>query len=157
MDADTAQVIEEKLGHQSNFATELLNEEKYKDCAVLFEIDIEGRGTIILDLFQRPSKFNQTQVSTLTEVGSSTLQEQQPVAYVVDAMDRSSVYLSYDQVRTVFHEFGHALNIALSNTKYQYHSCARASLEVAEIPSHYVELYLKDYSFVKKWAFQPLL
>jgi peptidyl-dipeptidase Dcp len=68
-------------------------------------------------------------------------------------MDRSSVYLSYDQVRTVFHEFGHALNIALSNTKYQYHSCARASLEVAEIPSHYVELYLKDYQFVKKWAF----
>ena len=53
----------------------------------------------------------------------------------------------------MFHEFGHALNIALSNTKYQYHSCARASLEVAEIPSHYAELYLKDYQFVKKWAF----
>jgi Zn-dependent oligopeptidase len=55
----------------------------------------------------------------------------------------------------MFHEFGHALNIALSSTKYQYYSCARASVEISEIPSHFTELYLKDYSFVSQFAFQP--
>jgi len=59
-------------------------------------------------------------------------------------------------VKTVFHEFGHALNIALSTTKYQYHSCARASVDISEIPSHLTELFLKDYGFVRKFAFQPL-
>jgi peptidyl-dipeptidase Dcp len=71
---------------------------------------------------------------------------------MVDGMPLDEQYLSFDQVKTIFHEFGHALNIALCDTKYQYHSCARASLDVVEIPSHYVELYLKDYSFVKKFA-----
>ena len=94
-------------------------------------------------------------MSTLTEIGCSRLQDQQPVAYVVDGMDRSVLYLSYDQVRTMFHEFGHALNIALSSTNYQYHSCARASMDIAEIPSHFAELYLKNYDFVKRFAFKP--
>ena len=101
-----------------------------------------------MDMFQRPSKFNQHQVSTLTEVGCSTIEGQRAVAYIVDGMQKDATYLSYDQVKTVFHELGHALNIALCDTKYQYHSCARASLDVAEIPSHFVELYLKDYNFV---------
>ena len=77
------------------------------------------------------------------------------MAYVVDGMDRNVLYLSYEQVRTMFHEFGHALNIALSDTNYQYHSCARASMDIAEIPSHFAELYLKNYDFVKKFAFKP--
>lgn len=88
-------------------------------------------------------------------MGCSTLEGQRPVAYIVDGMDRQYQYLSYDQVRTMFHEFGHALNIALSNTKYQYHSCARASLDIAEIPSHFTELYIKDYEFVRRFAMQP--
>lgn len=75
------------------------------------------------------------------------------MAYIVDGMQRDTQYLSFDQVRTMFHEFGHALNIALSHTKYQYHSCARASLDIAEIPSHFMELLLKDYSFVSRWAY----
>ena len=74
------------------------------------------------------------------------------MAYIVDGMAADSHYLSFDQVRTLFHEFGHALNIALCETKYQYHSCARASVDIAEIPSHFAELWLKDYSFVSKWA-----
>ena len=70
-------------------------------------------------------------------------------------MDKDALLLGYSQVKTIFHEFGHALNIALSNTKYQYHSCARASMDIAEIPSHFAELFLKDYNFVKNFALKP--
>jgi Zn-dependent oligopeptidase len=55
-------------------------------------------------------------------------------------------------VRNIFHEFGHALNVALSNTKYQYYCCARGTTDLIEIPSHFTELFLKDYSFVRKFA-----
>jgi len=51
LDEKSAEIIEEKQGYDTAFATELLNEAKYKNCAILFEISIEGRGTIILDLF----------------------------------------------------------------------------------------------------------
>jgi peptidyl-dipeptidase Dcp len=61
-------------------------------------------------------------------------------------------FLSFDQVRNIFHEFGHALNVALSQTKYQYYSCARGTTDLIEIPSHFTELFLTDYSFVRRFA-----
>lgn len=64
-------------------------------------------------------------------------------------------YLNYSMVQDLFHEFGHALNIALSNTKYQYLSGARGTTDMIEIPSHFTELFLTDYSFVKQFALVP--
>lgn len=61
-------------------------------------------------------------------------------------------YLTFEMVKTLFHEFGHALNIALSETKYQYLSGARGSTDLMEIPSHFFELLLEDYSFVSQFA-----
>ncbi len=55
-------------------------------------------------------------------------------------------------MKNLFHEFGHSLNVAMSNTKYQYYSCARGTTDLIEIPSHFTELFLKDYRFVKKFA-----
>ena len=52
----------------------------------------------------------------------------------------------------MFHEFGHALNIALSHTKYQYLSGARGTTDMIEIPSHFTEMFLTDYSFVRQFA-----
>ena len=52
LDSETAQLIDEKQGHGSSlFALDLLQNPKYKDCPILFEIDIKGKGVIILDLF----------------------------------------------------------------------------------------------------------
>ena len=52
-------------------------------------------------------------------------------------------------LKDMFHEFGHAINIALSHTKYQYLSGARGTTDMIEIPSHFAELFLTDYSFVR--------
>jgi len=156
LDAKTGEVLDERFDSSfTKFCLDHINNPEYKDQVVYFVIDIENNGTIIMDLFGRPSKFNKYQVSTLTEVGSTRLDGQKPVAYIVDGMEKDALLLGFAQVKTIFHEFGHALNIALSNTKYQYHSCARASMDIAEIPSHFAELYLKDYSFVSKFAIQP--
>lgn len=55
-------------------------------------------------------------------------------------------------MRNIFHEYGHALNVAMSTTKYQYYSCARGTTDLVEIPSHFIELFLKDYGFVRRFA-----
>ena len=57
----------------------------------------------------------------------------------------------------MFHEFGHALNIALSHTKYQYLSGARGTTDMIEIPSHFAEHFLTDYSFVRSFALVPMM
>ena len=44
------------------------------------------------------------------------------------------------------------MNIALSQTKYQYYSCARATTDLLEIPSHLIELLVSDYAFVRRFA-----
>jgi uncharacterized membrane protein len=68
----------------------LVTSKEHEIDPVLFKIDIEGRGVILMDMFQRPSKFNQHQVSTLTEVGCSTLEGQRAVAYIVDSMNKDA-------------------------------------------------------------------
>lgn len=74
------------------------------------------------------------------------------MAYVVDSLPRDTQYLSFDQVKNIFHEFGHAFNVAMSKTKYQYYSCARGTTDLVEIPSHFAELFLQDYAFVRRFA-----
>ena len=48
------------------------------------------------------------------------------------------------------------MNIALSQTKYQYSSGARGTLDLIELPSHFAELYLTDYDFVKQFSLVPI-
>ena len=52
-----------------------ISEPQFKDHIVYFVMEIEGRGTVIMDMFRRPTKFNKYQVSALTEVGASTIQK----------------------------------------------------------------------------------
>jgi hypothetical protein len=47
---------------------------KNENLALILEMEIENEGKIYLDMFKRKSKLNKYQVSTLTEVGSSLLE-----------------------------------------------------------------------------------
>lgn len=61
-------------------------------------------------------------------------------------------FLTFSQIRNVFHELGHALHVALSKTDHQLINGARVHLDFAEIPSNFTEHFIYDYKFVKKWA-----
>jgi Zn-dependent oligopeptidase len=100
LDKDSLKLEEEVLGkpasEDSPAQVNLTFLNDTNDKIILFKIKIKGRGTILMDMFNRSSKFNQHQVSTLTEVGASQLENQEPVAYVVDGMDKNATYLSFD-------------------------------------------------------------
>ena len=102
----------------------------------------------MLDLFERDQNEQANpaaaqNVATLTELGSTRLTDQKGVAYLNMNLPREDFqYLSYSILKDMFHEFGHAINIALSHTKYQYLSGARGTTDMIEIPSHFTELFL---------------
>ena len=114
LDQETGDILKELVG-KFDF-TEISSDEK----VTLFTIDIKDRGSIILDLFNRGDRLQAvSQVSTMTERGSSLLKSQTGVSYVVAHLPKVDLqYLAFDQVKTLFHEFGHAMNISLSTTKY---------------------------------------
>ena len=61
----------------------------------------------------------------------------------------SNPNLTFQEVETFFHEFGHALNSLLSKTEYQHLSGTRGPQDVIEIPSHVFERFSLDYETIK--------
>lgn len=54
--AEQVEVFEASPGYP--FVVEAVEEKRFQDCIVLFEVQVPDRGTIIFDLFHRSSKFN---------------------------------------------------------------------------------------------------
>ena len=61
-------------------------------------------------------------------------------------------FLSFSQIRNLFHELGHALHIAMSRTDHQLINGSRVAIDFAEIPSNFTEHFIYDYNFMKQWA-----
>lgn len=63
---------------------------------------------------------------------------QTPLAAIIIPTD-SLCELTFGSIRTLFHEFGHALHTILSRTEYHYLSGTRGSMELAEVPAYIFE------------------
>lgn len=60
--------------------------------------------------------------------------------------------LSVDDVETTFHEFGHAIQGMLANTKYKSTSGTNVSRDYVELPSQIMENWACHPEFIKTWA-----
>lgn len=161
------EITEKEIKRFTDSTLEQLEKEKGGDHTVmddptkayLFRFDLEHKGRkseIYLDLFDRIHKANGTN-ATFTIQGSCVNDEesegyQKPIAYLMGSASPEQPFLSFAQVRNIFHELGHAMHVALSQTKFQLISGSRVPLDFAEIPSHFTEQYIYDYDFVKQWA-----
>lgn len=124
----------------------------YSDDVDVWEVKEEsgaGIGLLLTDYFARPSKRGGAWMSSF--VSQSQLLEQQPV--VVNVMgitkpaDGSQPLLSIDEVRTLFHEFGHGLHGLLSQVRYPSFSGTNVPRDYVEFPSQINE----------NWAFEPFV
>lgn len=61
--------------------------------------------------------------------------------------------LSFDEVTTFLHEFGHALNGMLSHVPFQSISGANSQHDFVELPSQLNENWATEYEFLKTFAF----
>ena len=113
-------------------------------------MDADGSqiGVIYLDYFARDSKRGGAWMDSF--VDQSDLLGQKPVVLnclnIKKAANGEPTLLSYDEVSTMFHEFGHAVHGLFSKVKYPQLSGTNTPRDFVEFPSQFEE----DWSLDKK-------
>ncbi len=116
----------------------------YQPDVRVFEVhDKDGSilGLMYFDYFKRDNKQGGAWMSNF--VNESTLLKQKPVIYNVANFTKPApgqpALLSWDDVTTMFHEFGHALHGFFANTKYPSISGTSTARDWVEFPSQFNE------------------
>lgn len=101
-------------------------------------------GYVYLDLFDRPDKFMGCATYTL-RCGKRLDKSAYQIPVVAMTMRLSPQQaISFANLKTFLHEFGHALNSLVCRTEYQCLFGTRGPLDLVEIPSHFMEQYAKN-------------
>lgn len=117
----------------------------HPDMKVFEVIDKDGTPMALFyhDYFRRPTKRGGAWMSAFAK--QCGLREQKPVIYNVcnyaKAPDGQPTLITWDEVETLFHEFGHALHGMLSNCKYNTLSGTATARDFVEMPSQFNESF----------------
>ena len=113
----------------------------------VFDADGSTIGLIYTDYFARDSKQGGAWMDSL--VDQSYLNGTKPVVYnelnITKPAAGQPVLLTFDEVTTMFHEFGHGLHGLFSQVKYPYMSGTATPRDFVEFPSQFNE----------NWALEP--
>jgi len=113
----------------------------------VFDADGSHLALFYCDYFKRDNKAGGAWMSNF--VGQSGLEGTKPVVYNVANFSKPApgqpALLTFDDARTMFHEFGHALHGMFSNVKYP-------SLSGTSVPRDFVEM---PSQFNEHWALEP--
>lgn len=115
----------------------------HPDAKAYVVVDAASRtplATLYLDLYPRADKYGHAAVWPLR--GSSTWSGQLPTAALVTNFDRQG--LTIDELETLLHEFGHALHVTLSHTRYAAQAGTAVKLDFVEAPSQMLEEWVYD-------------
>jgi peptidyl-dipeptidase Dcp len=119
--------------------------------------DAQGRpcGLYFADYFARPSKHSGAWMTSLRDQERLT-DDIRPIVVNVMNFSKSSegepVLLSFDDARTLFHEFGHALHGLLSNVTYPMVSGTSVLQDWVELPSQLYEHWLERPEILSRFA-----
>jgi peptidyl-dipeptidase Dcp len=120
----------------------------------LFEENGTSIGLFYCDYFKRDNKSGGAWMSNL--VGQSTLLGTKPVIYNVCNFTKPSkgepALISFDDVTTMFHEFGHALHGFFGSQKYPSLSGTSVARDFVEFPSQFNEHWALDPVIFKNYA-----
>jgi peptidyl-dipeptidase Dcp len=120
----------------------------------VFEVfDRDGKSFALwyCDYFKRDNKNGGAWCSTM--VGKSTLQKTQPVVINVANLPKPApgepALIDFDNVRTMFHEFGHALHALFAQQKFPGRRVPR---DFVEFPSQFNEHWAMEPAVLKNYA-----
>ncbi|MFE2107930.1 M3 family metallopeptidase [Kitasatospora sp. NPDC059463] len=110
----------------------------------VFDADGSGLGLFLGDFHARASKRGGAWMDEL--VTQSQLLGQRPVVYnnlnIAKPAPGEPVLLSWDEVRTLFHEFGHALHGLFSDVRHPYLAGTAVPRDFVEFPSQVNEMWM---------------
>jgi peptidyl-dipeptidase Dcp len=113
------------------------------------------RGVFFGDYFARPSKRSGAWMTTLREQEKLSGDIRPLVVNVMNfnkGGEGAPTLLSFDDARTLFHEFGHALHALLSDVTYPLVSCTNVLTDWVELPSQLYEHWLERPEILSRFA-----
>ena len=117
--------------------------------------DGSHRGLFFGDYFARSSKRSGAWMTTLRDQ-EKLLGDIRPLVVNVmnfnKAPDGQPTLLSFDDARTLFHEFGHALHALLSDVTYPSVACTSVLTDWVELPSQLYEHWLEQPDVLRRFA-----
>ena len=117
----------------------------YHPDARAWEVTREGRhmAVFIGDYFARPAKRSGAWCSTMRSQRKLGGEVRPIVVNICNFAKGNPALLSYDDARTLFHEFGHALHQMLSDVSYGFISGTSVARDFVELPSQLYEHWLE--------------
>jgi peptidyl-dipeptidase Dcp len=115
----------------------------------------EHLGLFYGDYFARPSKRSGAWMSTFRDQEKLSGPVRPIVVNVMNfskAADGEPSLLSFDDARTLFHEFGHGLHGLLSDVTYPLLSGTSVSTDFVELPSQLFERWLEQPEILSRYA-----
>jgi thimet oligopeptidase len=110
-------------------------------------------GYILLDLHPRVGKYTHACCGSLLAGVDNKIVKQLPVMFVLANFQKpgpeGAALLRHDEVKTFFHEFGHAMHNLLATTEYAYFSGTKVLLDFVEAPSQMFEEWMYSPQILK--------
>ncbi|GGO59690.1 peptidyl-dipeptidase Dcp [Roseovarius pacificus] len=125
----------------------------HPDCRA-WEVTRNGRyvAVFIGDYFARASKRSGAWCSAMRGQAKRPKVQGPVVVNVCNFAKGEPALLSYDEARTLFHEFGHALHHLLSDVNYESISGTSVARDFVELPSQLYEHWLEVPEVLEKYA-----
>ena len=114
-------------------------------------------GLIYMDMFPRDGKYNHfAQFDVTPAARRLSGKYQRPVAALICNFpppgNGKPSLLTYDDVETLFHEFGHALHTVLTQANYMEFSGTSVPRDFVEAPSQMLENWVRDKKVLDRFA-----
>ncbi|KUP90652.1 M3 family metallopeptidase [Tritonibacter horizontis] len=125
----------------------------HKDCRA-WEVTRNGKhlAVFIGDYFARGSKRSGAWCSAMRAQAKFPEEQSPIVVNVCNFAKGDPALLSYDDARTLFHEFGHALHQILSDVTYESVSGTSVARDFVELPSQLYEHWLEVPEVLQEFA-----
>lgn len=112
----------------------------------------ETIGLFYGDYFARPEKQGGAWMSSLRDQEKLTGNVLPLITNTCNFVKSEPALLSFDDARTLFHEFGHALHGLLSKVKYPRLSGTNVARDFVELPSQLYEHWLEERQVLERFA-----
>ncbi|MCH7398724.1 M3 family metallopeptidase [Belliella sp. DSM 107340] len=140
--------------------TEIQDIPAYHEDAKAYEVkEADGShvGVLYMDFHPRSSKRGGAWMTSYRSQKTENGERKAPIISIVCNFSRPTgnapALLTFDEVTTFFHEFGHALHGLLSNVEYQSLSGTSVPRDFVELPSQVMENWATEPSVMKQYAF----
>jgi peptidyl-dipeptidase Dcp len=126
---------------------------KYHEDVVTYEVTDGDRfmGLLYMDFFPRENKSAGAWMTSFREMGVVNGQEQRPFVSIVTNFSKPTEsipsLLTFDEVTTFLHEFGHALHGLLAEGRYPSLTGTNVARDFVELPSQIME----NWAYEKEW------